>query len=258
MLQAPFLEPLGIHRIGQLPHRRLSQLSVSQATQLVDDPVHGVLLHYDHQAALSDANLRAPVRRLAALRSGWLPVTTAGQSLTRPQPQRGQGRARLPVGEAGKAPVPSRTSARCKSQADDVVQRSRSALLIDQGRRPVMEPPVDPARLLLDRAGHPVALGPGEVIGIDRRAPHDLSPRGAAPVPDHPQRLTRASPFSFTSRANPPGGRRRRHLVSGTLPHGQLMSPEYPLSHECRRVQHDHEEYFYEVRISRYTIKKFS
>lgn len=36
MLHAPGLEPIDIHRIGQVPRRLVSQLSIPQAIQLVD------------------------------------------------------------------------------------------------------------------------------------------------------------------------------------------------------------------------------
>jgi hypothetical protein len=83
VLHAPCLEPIDIHRIGQVPRRLVSQLSIPQAIQLVDHVLPAELLHDDHQALLSARHRRvACVRQVAALRSGWLPVTTLGLSLT--------------------------------------------------------------------------------------------------------------------------------------------------------------------------------
>jgi hypothetical protein len=65
--------------------------------QHVEHVLLAVLLNGDHQAPVSARRHRgACVRRVAALRSGWLPVTTLGLSLT--------GRRSGPDGALGRAP----------------------------------------------------------------------------------------------------------------------------------------------------------
>ena len=64
MLYAPCLEPIDIHRIGQVPRRLVSQLSIPQAIQLVDHVLPAELLHDDHQAPLSTRRYDKSVPKL--------------------------------------------------------------------------------------------------------------------------------------------------------------------------------------------------
>jgi ATP-binding cassette, subfamily B, bacterial len=72
VLRAPCLEPIDIHRIGQVPRRLDSQLCIPQAIQRVDHVLPAVLLHDDHQAPLSAR------RHRGACPGGWRPLELDG------------------------------------------------------------------------------------------------------------------------------------------------------------------------------------